>query len=200
MILYLHGFQSSPHSFKAQVIAGKLKGLNRENEYICPQLLSSPAKSVELALKLASQYPPESIAVIGSSLGGYYANWIAEKLECRAVLLNPVINPWKIKILGDSPDRSDLRVREWLEFIEKYEQELKSIQISKITRPQRYMLIAAKGDQLLDWRMMQQHYRGAMQTIIEGSDHGLSDFEQYLDDVLSFCKIEQAQPDIGWEK
>lgn len=54
------------------------------------------------------------------------------------------------------------------------------------------MLIAAKGDQLLDWQMMQKHYEGANQTIIDGSDHGLSDFEKYLDNVLSFCKIEHS--------
>ncbi len=189
MILYLHGFQSSPNSFKAQLIEGKLKRLKRQNEYICPQLSSSPEKSIELALKSARQYSSKPIAVIGSSLGGYYANWIAEELECRAVLLNPVIDPWKIRILGDSPDRSDLRVREWLEFTETYEKELESIRVTKITRPDRYMLIAATGDQLLDWKMMQMHYEGAKQIIIDGSDHGLSDFEQYIDDVLSFCGI-----------
>lgn len=187
MILYLHGFQSSPLSFKAQFIANKVKERNDENDYICPQLPLSPEKSIELAMRAVNKCPSESLVVIGSSLGGYYANWIAEELQCRAVLLNPVTNPWKIKILEDSPDRSDLRVREWMEFIEKYEKELRSIQISRITKPERYMLIAAKGDQLLDWRMMQQHYQGARQIIIEGSDHGLSDFEQYIDEVLSFC-------------
>lgn len=192
MILYLHGFQSSPQSFKAQLILDRLKALNCEGEYICPQLFPSPAKSVEIALNLVRACPSESLAVIGSSLGGFYANWIAEQLQCRAVLLNPVIDPWKIKILGDSPDRSDLRVREWLEFVERYEVELHSIQVRKISNPERYMLIAAKGDQLLDWQMMQKHYEGANQTIIDGSDHGLSDFEKYLDNVLSFCRIEHS--------
>ncbi len=196
MILYLHGFQSSPHSFKAQLIERRWREINREKEYICPQLPSSPVKSVELALNLLGQHPSESITVIGSSLGGYYANWIAENLQCRCVLLNPVTDPWKIRILEDNPDRSDLRVREWLKFIDQYEKELQSIRISKITHPERYMLVAAKGDELLDWKMMQEHYKGASQTIINGSDHGLSDFEKYLDDVLSFCKIEHSRPNI----
>lgn len=190
MILYLHGFQSSPHSYKAKLIEERMNESGRGSEYICPQLPSSPAKAVEIALKLVGGCPAGSLAVIGSSLGGYYANWIAEQLHCRAVMLNPVIDPWNIKILGDSPDRSDLRVREWLEFTEQYEQELHSIQIKQITNPERYMLIAAKGDALLDWRMMMKHYEGANQTIIDGSDHGLSDFGKYLDNVLSFCRIE----------
>lgn len=197
MILYLHGFQSSPHSFKAQLIESRLKALNCEKEYVCPQLLPSPAKSIEFALDLVKDCHPESLAIVGSSLGGYYANWMAEQLQCRAVMLNPVIDPWNIKILGDSPDRSDLRVREWLEFVERYEKELHSIQVKKITNPERYMLFAARDDALLDWRMMVEHYEGANQTVIDGSDHGLSDFEEYLDKVLSFCRIEKSRPDIS---
>lgn len=197
MILYLHGFQSSPHSFKAQLLESRLNALNCEKEYICPQLLSSPAKSIEMALDLVRDSTLSSLVIIGSSLGGYYANWIAEKLKCRAVLLNPVIDPWNIKILGDSPDKSDLRVREWLEFVQQYEKELQSIRVAKITNPERYMLIAAKGDALLDWRMMVEHYEGANQTIIDGSDHGLSDFEEYIDKVLSFCRIEKSRLNIS---
>lgn len=197
MILYLHGFQSSPQSFKAQLIESRLKALNGEKEYVCPQLSLSPAKSIEIALNSVKDYPSQSLTVIGSSLGGFYANWIAEQLQCRAVMLNPVIDPWNIKILGDSPDRSDLRVREWLEFIDQYEKELHAIQVRKITMPKRYMLIAAKGDALLDWRMMVKHYEGASQLVIDGSDHGLSDFEEYLDKVLSFCRIAKARLNLS---
>lgn len=131
----------------------------------------------------------EKLTVIGSSLGGYYANWIAEQYGCRAVLLNPVIDPWRIKILEDSPDRSDLQVKAWLDFREAYASDLEAIQIGRITRPERYLLVAATGDELLDWRLMQDHYQQARQIIIQGSNHGISDFEQYLPQVLAFCGI-----------
>ena len=79
-----------------------------------------------------------------------------------------------IKILDDLPDRSDLRVREWLDFREGFERELKAICVKNITNPERYLLLAAKGDELLDWRLMRSHYQGAHQIVLEGGDHGLS--------------------------
>ncbi len=188
-ILYLHGFQSSPFSFKAQLISREIENTENDFRYFCPQLPLSPAKSIEMAGNCIRKCSPESIVVIGSSLGGYYANWLAERYCCRAILLNPVIDPWKIKILDDMPDKSDLRVREWLDFREKYRSELNAFRVERITDPSRYLLLAAKGDELLDWRLMQGHYRGAHQIIIEGGDHGLSGFEQYLKIVLRFCGI-----------
>lgn len=187
VILYLHGFQSSPFSFKAQLVSGAVKNTEDNFRYFCPQLPLSPAESIKIASDCIKGYPPESIVIMGSSLGGYYANWLAEQHRCKAVLLNPVIDPWKIKILDDMPDRNDLRVREWLDFREKYKSELDAIRVSHITDPERYLLLAAKGDELLDWRLMQSHYHAANQILVEGSDHGLSDFVRYLEDVLRFC-------------
>lgn len=188
-ILYLHGFQSSPLSFKAQLISQEIEKVGGSTRCFCPQLPLSPAKSMEIAEDFLSEYSPESITVIGSSLGGYYANWLAERYACKAVLLNPVIDPWKIRILDDLPDKTDLRVREWLDFRENCKSELDAIRVVHITKPERYLLLAATGDELLDWRLMQAHYRGAKQIIIEGGDHGLSCFGQYLKKVLRFCGV-----------
>lgn len=192
IILYLHGFQSSPLSFKAQLIARELEVLGGDCHYICPELPLSPAKSIELACKKLENYPADSVTLIGSSLGGYYAGWLAEQCHCKAVLLNPVIDPWKIKILDDLPDKSDLRLREWLDFREKYEKELKALRVTRITDPARYLLLAAKGDELLDWKLMQSHYKDASQIIIEGGDHGLSEFSRYLKEVLLFCGVKSV--------
>ena len=190
-ILYLHGFQSSPFSFKAQLISRAVENAGDGFRYFCPQLPLSPDKSIEIASDTIRGYPAESLVIIGSSLGGYYANWLAEQYRCKAILLNPVIDPWRIKILDDLPDRSDLRVREWLDFREKYQSELEAVRVTSITDPERDLLFAAKGDELLDWHLMQSHYQAANQIIIEGSDHGLSDFAQYLERVLLFCGIRQ---------
>lgn len=190
-ILYLHGFQSSPFSFKAQLISRAVENAGDSFCYFCPQLPLSPDKSIEIASDTIRGYPAESLVIIGSSLGGYYANWLAEQYRCKAILLNPIIDPWRIKILDDLPDRSDLRVREWLDFREKYQLELEAVRVTSITDPERYLLFAAKGDELLDWHLMQSHYQAANQIIIEGSDHGLSDLAQYLERVLLFCGIRQ---------
>lgn len=188
-ILYLHGFMSAPESFKAQLLKAALKQKAVDCRYHCPHLPIAPAEAVAMASAEIKDIPAEELTVIGSSLGGYYANWIAEQYGCRAVLLNPVIDPWRIKILEDSPDRSDLQVKAWLDFREAYALDLEAIRIGRITRPERYLLLAATGDELLDWHLMQAHYQQANQIIIQGSNHGISDFEQYLPQVLAFCGI-----------
>jgi len=190
VILYLHGFQSSPLSYKAQMLAGRMRELGLIHQYICPQLPASPRKSIELALQLMASHAPGEVTLIGSSLGGYYANWLAEKTGCRAVLLNPVVDPVQVKIPKGAAQEV-MQVQEWVKFIQSFKAEIIDLRAVPITQPGRYFLIAAKGDELLDWKKMSAHYKGAYQQIMEGGDHVLSGFEQYVDMVLSFCGIAQ---------
>ena len=93
MILYLHGFRSSPRSFKARVMHERMAELGRADELICPQLPASPKAAMELVDTLMAGHAKETISIVGSSLGGFYATWLAEQLDCRAVLLNPAVIP-----------------------------------------------------------------------------------------------------------
>jgi predicted esterase YcpF (UPF0227 family) len=192
MILYLHGFRSSPKSFKARVVHERMAALGRGNELICPQLPASPKAAIELALLLAARHAPGKLAIVGSSLGGFYATWLAERLGCRAVLLNPAVNPLKDldKHVGvTTAYHSD----EPFEFKRGYVDELADLRVARITRPERYFLVAATGDEVLDYRDMVAHYEGARQHVIEGGDHAISDFPRYVDEVLAFCQVEAAQ-------
>lgn len=188
MIVYLHGFRSSPHSFKARVLADRLQKLGHASEYYCPQLPASPQQAIQLASAIMEQAQLDQITLIGSSLGGYYATWLAERFGCRAVLLNPAVKPpcdLEPYVGVTTAFHSD----EPFEFKREYIAELAALAVSQITRPERYFLIAATGDEVLDWHEMTAHYAGAQQRIIDGSDHALSDFEDYVDDVLAFCDI-----------
>lgn len=188
MILYLHGFRSSPQSFKARLIAEKLRALGREADYYCPQLPASPKDAIALASQVAHRGASGELILIGSSLGGFYATWLAEQLGCRAVLLNPAVSPFLDleKHVGvTTAFHSDQR----FEFKREYIDELKQFAVDRITDPQRYLLVAATGDELLDWREMVAHYPGAQHYVIEGSDHGISDFSDHLDVALAFCGI-----------
>lgn len=188
MILYLHGFRSSPQSFKAKLMAQRMQALRRADEYLCPQLPASPREAIALATELMRQVPADDITLVGSSLGGFYATWLAEQHGCRAVLLNPAVKPPRDleKYVGVT---TMYHSNERFEFKQEYIDELKALAVERITRPQRYFLIAATGDEVLDWREMTAHYPGAKQIVIEGGDHGLSDFSRYLDEVLAFCGI-----------
>ena len=192
MILYLHGFRSSPRSFKARVMQERMTAAGRAGDLICPQLPASPKAAMELALLLAERHAPHNLSIVGSSLGGFYATWLAERLGVRAVLLNPSVDPLKNleKHVGVTTNwHSD----EPFEFRPEYIDELADLKVARITHPERYFLIAATGDEVLDYRDMVAHYAGARQQVIDGSDHAISEFAQYVDEVLAFC-----QPDVNW--
>jgi predicted esterase YcpF (UPF0227 family) len=186
VIVYLHGFRSSPASRKATMLRQVMASRGRSLEYLCPALPASPARAVEEVEALVQGIAPGSLALIGSSLGGYYATWLAERLGCCAVLLNPAIRPQDdlAKHLGvQAVFFSDASI----DFRREYLGELDAIDTPAITRPDRYLLIAATGDTVIDYRAMMRKYAGARQIVIEGSDHELSDFADYVEDILAFC-------------
>ncbi|KQQ47333.1 esterase [Duganella sp. Leaf126] len=191
MILYLHGFRSSPQSMKARIMAARVAELGLSDQLLSPQLPASPKLAIDLALSLVAGVPAEQLAIVGSSLGGYYATWLAERLGCRAVLLNPAIVPLQDldRHVGVSTHyHSD----EPFEFKRAYIDELRALAVDRITRPERYFLIAATGDEVLDYRDMVKHYAGARQHVIDGSDHGIAEFADYADTVLAFCGVQAA--------
>jgi predicted esterase YcpF (UPF0227 family) len=188
VILYLHGFRSSPASRKATMLSERMRALGREAEYACPALPPSPRAAVDLALQRLENLAPSSIALIGSSLGGDYATWLAERLGCRAVLLNPAITPAH-DLEAHLGRQTVYFTDEEVDFRPEYLAELRQIDTPAITRPERYFLVAATGDTLIDYRAMTRKYEGARQRVIEGSNHELSDFALHMDEVLDFCGI-----------
>jgi len=188
MILYLHGFRSSPQSMKARLVGERMAALGLADQLICPQLPASPRQAMELALSLVAGVPAAELSIIGSSLGGYYATWLAERLGCRAVLLNPAVVP-SLDLDRHVGVTTQYHSDEPFEFKREYIDELRALAVAQITRPGRYFLIAATGDEVLDYRDMVAHYRGARQLVIEGSDHAISGFPDYLDRVLAFCGV-----------
>ncbi|MFM0757878.1 YqiA/YcfP family alpha/beta fold hydrolase [Paraburkholderia strydomiana] len=193
MILYLHGFRSSPNSFKARVLAARLVELGRSDEWCCPMLPVSPFETVALAEALVAAAGTKRVTVVGSSLGGYFATYLAEKHGWPAVLLNPAVVPQRdlSAYLGEQP----LWHGGGSIVVEPHHlDELRALSVTSITRPERYYLLAATGDEVLDYREMLAHYRGARTTLIEGSDHAISEFADYVDDVLAFCDAEDVEP------
>ncbi|HZG22812.1 MAG TPA: YqiA/YcfP family alpha/beta fold hydrolase [Herbaspirillum sp.] len=191
MILYLHGFRSSPQSFKARVMGQRMAELGLQDDYLCPQLPASPAAAIALAGAMVAGVDPAQLTVVGSSLGGFYATWLAEHLGCRAVLLNPAVKP-PCDLESYVGVTTQYHSDEPFEFKHEYIAELRSLVVPAISRPQRYLLLAATGDEVLDWREMVAHYPGARQIVIQGSDHGMAEFVDYLDEVLAFCGIAPA--------
>jgi predicted esterase YcpF (UPF0227 family) len=188
LLVYLHGFRSSPRSSKAVMTAEGIKTMSIPEHYFewyCPQLLVSPRESMVMVEERIQHSDADRLVVIGSSLGGFYANYLAEKYSCKAVVLNPAVRAARelaphvgMMTAYDSDEPYDFRP--------EYIDELKTLQVEKISNPSRYFLMAAKGDELLDWQEMVDFYPGANHLVLEGSDHGISEYSNYLPQVLKF--------------
>jgi predicted esterase YcpF (UPF0227 family) len=187
-LLYLHGFRSSPLSAKAQRVARHVEQLRAGGRSIvwwCPQLPPSPALAMQEVFDGIADWPVDRMAVIGSSLGGFYATVAAEKLGCRAVLLNPAVDPARdlARYIGEI---AAWHTDERFYFRPEYVDELRTMAPGALTRPERYFAVIAKGDEVLDWREMAARYCRARIRLLEGGDHALSDFEDHLGAVFDF--------------
>lgn len=193
MILYLHGFRSSPQSHKATLMAQAMDERGRAQAWLCPQLPASPKQALALAHRLIEQaqtmpgwQPDRDLTVIGSSLGGYYATCLAERWGCRAALLNPVVHAAR-DLATQVGNHTQYYSTEPFTFLPEYIGELADMAVDKPRHPERYFLLAATGDEILDWREMVDWFSGCQQQIIEGGDHGISDFERWLPQVMEFA-------------
>ncbi|MEI2415202.1 YqiA/YcfP family alpha/beta fold hydrolase [Orrella sp. JC864] len=199
MILYLHGFGSSPDSYKARLMAQAMQARGLQGCWRCPQLPVSPREAAGLALRLAhallalprpAHLPegPEALTVVGSSLGGYYAAWLAQQTGCKAVLLNPAVHAPRELARRVGPHRMYHSDAPFV-FEPHYVDELAALAVPPPGDARRFLLLAATGDEVLDWREMRDFYQGCRQVIIEGSDHGLTGFERWLPEVLAFAGV-----------
>ena len=186
-LLYLHGFRSSPASAKARRMAdwaATQPGL----VFACPQLPPSPLDAMALIAGLVAGWPAQGAAVIGSSLGGFYATALAEQpahRSWRVAVLNPAVNPARdlTKQIGERTTWHDPTLK--FDFTAQHVAELAALTPrAQLTHPSRYYALIAKGDELLDWREMLARYAGCNGEVVEGSDHGLADFEDHLPGLL----------------
>ena len=188
-LLYLHGFRSSPRSAKALQMAQWVQAHRPEVHWWCPQLPPSPAQAMDMVCGGIAGWPPEQMAVVGSSLGGFYATAVAERTGCPAVVLNPAVNPARDleRYIGEQQAWHDPQER--FHFRPEFVDDLRALAVPALTRPERYLAVIAKGDELLDWREMAARYAGAQLRLLEGGDHALSGFDAQLPEVLRFLHL-----------
>jgi len=187
-LLYLHGFRSSPRSAKARRMAAWVQDHRPDLQWWCPQLPPSPREALAMVLAGVAEWPVETMAVIGSSLGGFYATAVAERLGCRAVLLNPAVDPARDleKYIGEQTVWHDPAERFF--FRSEFVGELRAMRPDRITRPERCFAVIAKGE-VLDWKEMAARYAGCRVKLLEGGDHALSDFDDHLDEIVEFAGL-----------
>jgi predicted esterase YcpF (UPF0227 family) len=188
-LLYLHGFRSSPQSAKAQKMANWVQADHPAVTWCCPQLPASPRQAIDDLRSLVADWPVQDMAVVGSSLGGFYASWLAGHLGCSAVLINPAVHPSRdlAKYIGEQPAWHD--PTQSLFFDAAYVQELQVLEAQEHRTDPNTLALIAKGDEVLDWREMLARHRAGRVHLIEGSDHALSDFDLYKAEILEFLRL-----------
>jgi hypothetical protein len=185
-LFYLHGFNSSPGTFKGRQLMAYVASLTNPPELYLPALLHRPAQAIAKLEKLIEAVGVSGLTLVGSSLGGYYATALAERHGCRAVLINPTIRPYEDLHDYLGPNRN-LYTGEQYEITPTHFDELRALRVERITRPERYWLLVQTGDEVLDYREAVAFYAGAQQTVIEGGDHGFQGFEGCLPAILEFA-------------
>jgi hypothetical protein len=186
-IVYLHGFISSPRSRKAVMLGDYLHNVAGGIDYAVPELHHRPAHAIEQAADACAGVEVADLTVVGSSLGGFYATVLAERLGCRAALLNPAVHPHLHfeKYLGP---QENLYTGEKFTLTHEHVEELRDLDPGTVTRPARYWLFAETGDVVLDYRDAVKLYDGALQTIEQGGDHTLVSFPEHVPEIVEWAR------------
>jgi predicted esterase YcpF (UPF0227 family) len=182
-LVYLHGFNSSPRSQKAVLLERYLAEHGLSRQFACPALPPLASKALE---RIEPLLDPET-CLVGSSLGGFYATWLAETRALKAVLINPAIEP-HVGLKAYLGPQQNLYTGEQYVLTEAHLREWQALYVPRIT-PSRYLLLVETGDEVLDYRKAVARYAGCVQVVIEGGDHSLQSFPEHLPRLLRFAGL-----------
>ena len=190
LVVYLHGFRSSPQSVKAQAMVRAVAALPAATRpsLVVPDLGHRPAAAIRYVLDVVARDrgPGAPLAFIGSSLGGYYATHLAERLGARAGLINPAIRPYQ-DLEPYRGTQTNMYTGESFEVTDDHFDELRALAVPRITRPNRYFLLVQTGDEVLDYREAVAYYGGAWQYVQGGGDHAFQGFDAQIPAILRFA-------------
>lgn len=190
-VIYLHGFNSSPASQKARLFTDYChqQGLH---DVLVPALSHDPARAIRSIEAAISEVDGKVALLVGSSLGGYYATYLAERHGLKAALINPAVSPCDHlprEIIGK---HRNLYTHEEYEFTLEHAAFLRTLDTKKIRDPSRYLLLVQTGDTTLDYRLAVKLYAGCEQVVQEGGSHSFDNFEAVLPRILRFAGLGQV--------
>ncbi|MUJ38503.1 esterase YqiA [Aliivibrio fischeri] len=189
LLLYIHGFNSSPLSHKAQVMAEYCKVHRPDIKVIVPRLPSYPSQAAEFLVQLVEEYKDtHQIGLVGSSLGGYLSTWLNHQYGFKAALVNPAVKPYEL--LADYLGKQVNPYTQEEYFLEeKHMEELLALQVETLHSVDDLWLLQQEGDEVLDYRQAVDKYSACKQTIEEGGDHSFVNFERYPGQIIQFLNL-----------
>lgn len=186
LLLYIHGFLSSPLSYKAQQVEDWLRENRPEVDYACPALTAYPDEAMARLEAAIGQHLPDSVYLLGSSLGGYYATYLAEKFNLPAVLINPAVAPYRLIRAYLDQDLQNYHTDERYRLSSHHIELLRAFETDRLQYPDNYWLMVQTGDETLDYRQAVEKYRGCRQLVEEGGDHSFQNFRRWLPEIFQF--------------
>jgi uncharacterized protein len=191
VILYLHGFNSSSASHKARTMAAWMSARGLGEYFACPALPDLPNDAIRVIEAEMARHRPAPITFVGSSLGGYYATWLAEKHDARAVLINPAIRPY-VGLEAYLGMQKNLHTGAEYQLTGEHLAQWRALEAPRID-PERYLLLLETGDEVLDWREAALSYEGARMSVRDGGDHTLQSFPEHLPRILAFARLKEGR-------
>ncbi len=190
MMIYLHGFNSAPASRKARMLHAYLDSRGLAARFTCPALPHRPAAAVTLIEEEIGRSGSRP-TLVGSSLGGFYATYFAERHDLRAVLINPAVTP-HIGLAAYLGAQTNLYTGEAYDLKRDDLDALAALATARVN-PERYLLLLETGDEVLDWREAARRYEGARTVIRDGGDHTLQSFAEHLPRIAAFAGLDAGQ-------
>jgi hypothetical protein len=187
-ILYIHGFNSSPNSEKAVQTKAYFAKLNSAIQFHCPQLKNTPEQAIAQLSDIILSDQQNSWAVMGSSLGGYFATYFAEQYQFPAVLINPAIQPYLLMKDYLGPQQNPY-TNEKFEIEEKFIEQLKQIEQKTLLCAKNYFVMVQTGDEVLDYRLAVEKYASANLEVQQGGDHRFVNYQAMLPNIAKFLQL-----------
>ncbi len=188
-LLYIHGFNSSPASSKAQQLIALFERMGLPANLRVPALHHHPRQALDqLEAAIAELGQP---TLIGSSLGGYYATALAERHGLRALLINPAVQPYRL-FDGNVGTQRNYYTGETWELTLDHVEALRAIDPGTPSHPDRYQVWLQTADETLDYRHAERLYQACALRIECGGDHGFQNFPAHLPALLAFAGFPPA--------
>lgn len=188
LLIYIHGFNSSPDSWKAQVLRDLLAGADAPADLLVPRLSHWPAEAVRQLQLLIEAASERRITLIGSSLGGFYATWLCQQFPAlRAVLVNPAVYP--DRLLADwLGENENFYTHERYCLTREHLRQLQALQVETPARPEQLLLLVQTADETLDYREAVEKYAQSVQYVQPGGSHGFDAFDRLIPAILAFAE------------
>ena len=186
-VVYLHGFNSSGHAQKSQILRAAIDLHAPELAYYSPTLIHHPEKAIgELQAYLDQQAAAYNFCFVGSSLGGFFAIYFANRyLDSKAVLINPAISPWES--MQDYYGHYENSVTgEKFEVTESFVSSLKAFACLENKNPERFLLLLQTDDDVIDHRIALKAFPDSRHIVRTGGGHTFTDFLEVIPCVLQF--------------